>query len=70
MVATYISSIGSWEEVITSLGPAKGNASPLVGGTKVGYCSERQTKYCLVYTACFPGTTSMKCPSMSSQAKS
>ncbi|KAF0933368.1 hypothetical protein E2562_017990 [Oryza meyeriana var. granulata] len=73
MVATCIPNIASWEEFITTLGPAKGNALPLVGGTKVRYCCERQTRGCLVakmwilvYTACFPGLTTMKCPSMPS----
>ncbi|XP_052133874.1 uncharacterized protein LOC127752511 [Oryza glaberrima] len=77
MVATCISNIVSWEESIAALGPAKGNALPLVGGIKVGYCSERQTRGPLVakmwwildYTASLPGLTTMNCPSMSSQPK-
>lgn len=55
----------------------QGNALPLVGGIKVGYCSERQTRGPLVakmwwildYTASLPGLTTMNCPSMSSQPK-
>uniref|UniRef100_A0A0E0M7N7 Uncharacterized protein n=1 Tax=Oryza punctata TaxID=4537 RepID=A0A0E0M7N7_ORYPU len=77
MVATCISNIASWEESIVALGPAKGNALPLVGGIKVGYCSKRRTRGSLVAkmwwildcTASLPGLTTMNFPSMSSQSK-
>uniref|UniRef100_A0A0D9XJQ4 Uncharacterized protein n=1 Tax=Leersia perrieri TaxID=77586 RepID=A0A0D9XJQ4_9ORYZ len=54
----------------------QGNALSLVDGIKVGYCRERQTNACLVaktwilvYSAHIQGLTTMKCPSMFSQAK-
>ncbi|KAL5226012.1 hypothetical protein ABZP36_012651 [Zizania latifolia] len=75
MVAPYISNIAPWEEFITTFGPAKDNALPLVGGIKVGYSSERRTEGCLVakmwilvYALRLPGLITMKCASMASQA--
>ncbi|KAG8091596.1 hypothetical protein GUJ93_ZPchr0012g20880 [Zizania palustris] len=77
MDAPYISNIVPcpWEEFITTFGPAKDNALPLMGGIKVAYSSVRQTEGCLVakmwipvYGLRLPGLITMKCPSMASQA--